>query len=105
MQMQYCIQVLDWLRQRCAHLDQAECQFILEGMGAEGRRRSSGKYVRKASSSMYRTRSDAMLSVMRSGLSLADSSLGATQTMQRTALQQSGGSNKVVPVPHPQHDR
>jgi hypothetical protein len=71
LQMSYCAEALEWLQQRTGELDQHEVHFILEEFCSKLRPRGSfwgaGRYSRAESN-----RSEAMLSVMASGLSIVD---------------------------------
>jgi hypothetical protein len=66
MQVEFAKQALDWLRHTSSHVSKADCDFLLD-MFTDGA-------TRRLSSPIKRIRSDAMLSVMMSGLSIADSS-------------------------------
>jgi hypothetical protein len=64
MQIEYSKQALHWLHQCAEHVDQVECQYLLDIFEAKDRHRSA--------SSMKRERSAAMQSVMKSGISIAE---------------------------------
>jgi hypothetical protein len=80
MQIEYSKQALRWLQQSAHQVDQVECQYLLDLFEAKDKHRSS--------SGMRWTRSAAMLSVMKSGISIAEAGASTTGTPSLMTMKQ-----------------